>query len=109
MDLTTVNIYDQISGTKGLFWNAFLGLQAKKELMNKDAYYTGLIATSLLGESSSQKNELEENLRNIKIYGKLKWFLFGDVFVGGSMHWALIKGTRSTNFWNWSLMAGLRI
>lgn len=109
VDLTTVNVFEQISGTKGLFWNAFLGVQAKKQLMQKDAYYTGLIGTSLLGESKNQKNELEESLRNIKLYGKLKWFLFGDVFIGGSIHWALIKGTRSTNFWNWSLSGGLRI
>lgn len=109
IDLSTVNVFDQISGTKGLFWNLLAGFYYDITLWDKIALTEWIIGTSVLGETTNQKGELEKNVRNIKGSFQLKWYLFGDIFLGTRMQMSYIKGNRETIYYNISGLLGLKV
>lgn len=109
LDLSTVNVFDQISGTKGLFWNGLLGANYHTYLFDQNTIWTLIAGFSLLGESQNSKGELEGDLNAFKGYGAIRTDLNDDFFIGGNVLYSSIKGVRTTTFTSWSLFGGIRL
>jgi len=109
VDLSTVNIFEQISGTKGLFYNALLGAQYHHFLFDSKTIWTFMAGFSLLGEANSNKGELEQSLNSFKLIGKVKWSFSESYFLGGRYQYSSIEGIRSTTFYNYALIFGFRL
>jgi len=109
VDLSTVNIFDQISGTKGLFYNALLGAQYHHFIFDSKTIWTFMAGFSLLGEANSNNGELEQSLNSFKIIGKLKWNFSENYFLGGHYQYSSIEGTRKTLFYNYALTFGIKL
>ncbi len=109
LDLSTVNVFDQISGTKGLFYNALLGARYHMSLFDSQAIWTFMAGVSLLGEATSNKNELEQNLNSFKAIAKLRWNFSEEFFLNGAYQYSSIKGLRTTTYYNYAVYLGMEL
>ena len=101
IDLSTTDVFDQISGTKGLFWNGILGFEFDF-LFGKEKLIWRLVGgISFFGESSNSKNELESSLSLLKLEGRGQWKINETIGLQLEALYSSIKGIRSTTYSSW--------